>query len=659
MNIKFFMGAAALLICVAYNGRLSAQANVVENEPVTIYVNGQTGSSSNPGTASEPVATIQQGINLAIVQVRKTIGAKVLIAPGVYPESITVPPATTGAAMTIQAQTSGTVFIDGAEPLTNASTTVSGVYTYSWTDTVTGCILPSGWITGMPPISLANEMLFVNGTPMTQVMSASQLVPGTFYVNPSSSQVELYPPAGTEMASAQVEVSARRAALTVSGTEDLVLRGLVFEHAASCMDANAVQVYTSSNVLFDTDQMIWNNWGGLGISGSTDVTVKNSTASYNGGLGFMGYELQNALSSNNEADYNNWRGEMVAFYDYAQGGFKFGRTRNITVTGQHSYNNQAEGLWFDTDNATGSVSGSVLVGNVVDNLKLEANEGPFTITGNTLCSGGVGVLLMDSAGITLTNNYLYGNQSSGSDLSADQNGQIFLAGNPSGRTFTNYLTGASITTQNTNITSTGNTLVDAGSGQYVFNTYLSSYEWTDFLDSFKSSGNTWWDSSNVDAFRIAGGKTMALSGWRSLTDQDGTSTWTSVTENSACKAPAPAYPDFAVLARNGVNYVASYAMTKGTVAIPLQVESFGFGTVQLSAPGLPSGVTASFGPSSLVSGNSTLTLTASSSATAQTVAITIFATSGSRVHTITLWVAIVPNGLASPTGLTGIVTLKR
>jgi hypothetical protein len=497
----------------------------------------------------------------------------------------------------------------------------------------------------MPPVVQASEMVFVNGSHMTQVMSSSQLVPGTFYVNVSYDEVEIDPLAGTDMETAKVEVSARRSTLSVGGSEDIVFRGLVFQHAASCMNQEGVTVGSSTNVLFDHDQVNWNNWGGLGISFSSNVTVQNTTASYNGGLGFMGYEIQHGLFSSNEADYNNWRGEMVGFYDFAQGGFKFGRNRYITVTGQHSYNNQAEGLWFDTDNATVTVSNSVLVGSATENLKFEANEGPFTVTGNTLCSGGVGVILMDSAGVSLTNNYFYGNQSAGTNatygnLTTAQNAQVYLAGNPGGRKYTNFQTGATVTTENTNITFSGNKFVDSGSGQYVFNTYLSGYDWTDFLDSFHSSGNTWSDASNLNAFRIPAGKTTNLPGWRSSTDQDGTSTWALVSAISACNVPTPAYADFALLARNAINYIPSYSMTNGVLSIPLQVKSFNFGAVQLSVVGLPAGVSASFSSSTLISGSPVLKLTSSTSVATQKVPITIFARSATRAHTLTLWVTV-------------------
>lgn len=638
MNFGKFALVTAAVFGLACNLAV-AQSTASSNQGTYIYVNGSTGSDSNPGTSSKPYKTIQAGVNQAINDSRSGIATTVDIASGVYREQVNIGGKTSTASMTVRAATPGTVSIDGSNVLTNWHMLSSTVYEFPWTDSVSGCPLPGGWPGGMPPVALKNEMVMVNGNSLTQVMSASQLTPGTFYLN-GSYEIEVDPPSGTDMSTAQVEATTRRETLVVNNSKNIYFYGINLQHAASCMNTSGANVYNSSNITFDNVHVDWNNWGGLGFSSSSYLTLENSTLSYNGGVGFTGYQDQHILSSNNEADYNNWRGEMNAFYDYAQGGFKFLNNRYITVSGQKSYNNQAEGLWFDTDNENITIENSTLVNNAVDNLKLEANEGPFTVSGNTSCTGGVGVLLMDSQGVTLSNNYFYGNQNSVGNLEYDQNGQIFLAGNPGGRTYANFLTGATVTSENKDIKLSGNSFANIASGQYLFSTYLSGYEWSDFLGSFQSESNKWSNGPVAQPFRTPGGKTMTLSGWRSLTGQDGTSVSETIYKASACNAPTPAYPDFAVTAYNAVNYISSYTMSNGKLAIPLQVKSFSYGTVSLSASGLPSGVSASFSPSSLTSGNSTLTLSASTSAASQTVPITIFAKSGSRVHTITLWVAV-------------------
>ncbi|MDI3254769.1 MAG: right-handed parallel beta-helix repeat-containing protein [Bacillota bacterium] len=639
MKSRFFFVALVCSLLAVSSLRVEAQANVVENQTIYLHVNGTTGSDSNPGSPTQPFKTISAAVQKALANNRAGIGTKVLIDAGVYREFVKISPYNqTSAPITIQATTQGTAIIDGADLLTNWYKKNTNVYAYSWKDSVGGCPLPSGWYSGMPGIVLNNEMVFVNGQPMTQVASISQMRPGTFFVNSTYQELDLWPPSGTDMNTATVEVSNRRETLEVDNGKNLVFRGLVLQHAASCMNQNGANVFGSSNILFDDVQVNWNNWGGLGLSNSNHYTIQNSTASYNGGVGLAAYNVQNALYQNNETDYNNWRGEMVGLYDFGQGGTKIMHARSVTVNAQRSYNNAAQGLWFDTDNATITVANSQLVGNTVANLQLEANQGPITVQNTSLCSGGMGLHLINTADLTMTGNVFYNNGGN-----SFQNGNFFLAGKAGGRVFTNFQTGQTETTFTTNTILENNVITAANSNQYVFNTYLSGSDWSKFADSLQSNNNYWYNGQLSTTYIVPLGKHVNFSGWKSTTGQDYNSDWAlSSIYARGCGLPTPGYTDFHIQAHNAAAYVSSYTMSNGSVSIPLQIRSYNYGSVQLSIYGLPSGVSASFSPSTLTSGNSVLTLKASSSATAQTVPVTIFAVSGSRVHSITLMVNVRP-----------------
>lgn len=632
MNVKAFFGGLAIVACMIPAGRALAQASIVENQSNSIFVDAVAGSDINPGTAAKPTQTIQAALNKAVTSAKSGVGSKIMLAPGTYRESLTVN-STGNGTITIQASTPGAAVVDGADVLAGWSRASANVYATHWTDTVGGCPLPANWYKGMPPIVQANEMVFVNGTLMTQVMSSSQLRAGTFYVNKSSQQVQVYPPSGTNMSSASVEIAARRSVLNISGSSNLVFRGLTFQHAASCMNATAATVNSSTNVLFDDDRAVWNNWGGIGISGSRNVTVENTYASYNGGNGLGGFEDFNSVWTNNETDFNNWRGNMIGLYDFAQGGTKVLHARGATVTNDRAYYNASQGLWFDTDNENVTINGAKLAGNLVGNLQLEASQGPFTVENSTFCSGS-GIQILNSAYITFTGNTLYNN----GGFTSFQNGGLFLAGDSAGRTFTNFTTGKFTRTFTTHMKLEHNNFVAIGSNQYVFNTYVSGSQWSMFIDSLTSNYNHWYNSSRSSDFGVPGGRSTTLSGWRSFSHQDGSSSWSS--SGASCGGPSSVYPDFQLLAHNAAAWVSSYTMSGGNVTIPLQLRSFNYGGVQLYLSGLPSGVSGYFTNSSLSSGNSALVLHASGSAAYQTALITVFGVSGSRVHSITFKVNV-------------------
>ncbi|HEX5235723.1 MAG TPA: right-handed parallel beta-helix repeat-containing protein [Silvibacterium sp.] len=255
------------------------------------------------------------------------------------------------------------------------------------------------------------------------------------------------------------------------------------------------------------------------MNDSTNVTVENTVGNYNGGPGLDGYKDLDLLWQNNETDYNNWRGAQVGLYDFAQGGTKLMRAHTANVIGQKSYNNAAQGLWFDTDNMNITVDDAQLVGNLVGNLQLEANEGPVSVKNSTFCSGG-GIQLINTAGITMSGNVLYNN----GGLSF-QNGQIFLAGNPGGREVTNWQTGQVTNVYTKNATIENNVIIGVGSSQYVFNTYLSGNDWSEYINNLTSNSNHWYNASNSTAFGVSShqtttfgracrGRTTTLSGLR-------------------------------------------------------------------------------------------------------------------------------------------------
>jgi hypothetical protein len=96
---------------------------------------------------------------------------------------------------------------------------------------------------------------------------------------------------------------------------------------------------------------------------------------------------------------------------------------------------------------------------------------------------------------------------------------------------------------------------------------------------------------------------------------------------------AAATPDFSLSA--SPTSVTINLGASGTSTITVTPKNGFTGSVSLSASGLPSGVTASFNPTS-TTGTSTLTLTAASTATTGAATVTVTGTSGSLTHTTTI-----------------------
>jgi Right handed beta helix region len=635
MRSKRFLPLLLATLTTAMAGiRMYSQASVLENQTTHIFVDASAGSDVASGLISSPLKTIQAAISKAQANNKKGIATKVVINPGVYRETLNMPKVSgqTGASITLQAAATGLTVISGSDVLTGWKYETNGIYVHSWPYSLGGCALPAGWPTNFAPVGLRTEMIFVNGAPLTQVMSYGDLRPGTFFVNDEYGVIHIDPPASTNMATALVEAATRRQTLNLEGQSNVVLRGLVFEHAATCINQSGATITGSTNVLVDQVQAVWNNWGGLAVNTSKNVTVQGSIASHNGGVGFQANQDQSALYSFNESDYNNWRGAQAAFYDWGMGGTKLMLMRNATVENHFSYRNQAQGLWFDTDNENITVTNATLAENVMASVQIEADEGPIAIENSHLCSSGAGVNLLESENVTLSNNVFYNNGGTGS-----YQGEIFIGGKPGGRVITNWQTGAQINLRTTNLVAAGNTIVNGGPGQNVFGTYLSGTDWSDFVGSVNSTGNTWFDPTTANSFKIVNGKLVPLAGWRSATGADSSSEWAAPQTSpvAACAAPAPEFTDFSVNLDNR-----AYSMSAGKAVATARVNSFGSGAVALSVSGLPSGVRASISQPSLVSGVATVTLTAANTVAAQNVPITLWATNNHVVHSVTFYVQV-------------------
>lgn len=618
--------------------RANSQANVNENEQATIYVDAQKGSDSNSGSSAQPLKTVQAAINKANTNNQKSIGTKVLINPGIYREDVKINPISkqSTAPLTIQAAAAGTAVIAGSDVLTGWNQVSSNplIYAHSWTYNFGNCSIPSGWPSNFAPVALRTEMVFVNNAPLTQVMAYGQLRTGTFFVNESANEIYVSPAPSTNMSSALVEAAVRKETLHLQGRKNVVLRGLVFRDAADCVNQNSVNISGSSNILIDAVQAVWNNSGGLTVSSSSNVTVQNSIGSYNGSTGLHGDHSTNVVFNFNESDFNNWRGAQAAFYDWAMGGTKFMWMRNTTVENHYSYNNQAQGLWFDTDNVNITVNNATLVGNVQAALQIERNEGPITLENSKLCSSGVGANVLTSENLTIKNNVFYNNGGTNKGQA-----QLFVAGTTGGQVITNYQTGQSLRLFTKQTVVSGNVFEDAGSGQNVFGTYLDSSDWSQFIASLNSSGNRWFDPATANGFKIVNGKLVNFAGWQKATGTDSKSSWQAPSPSPAgsCAAPAAAFPDFNVNLDNR-----TYTMSSGQAVATVHVNAFSFGSVALSVYGLPSGVTASLSQQNLTSGVVTLTLKASKSAANQTVPITLFGTGNNRTHSVTFYVHVIP-----------------
>jgi hypothetical protein len=617
------------------------QASVDESkETASLYVDVNHGSDSNPGSQQRPLKTIGAAAVKAVANNQAGIGTKVIINPGTYRETV----ALTGNVkdtllpITFQAATAGTAILSGAD-VWGGWTVYSGnsnIYTHAWPNKWGLCPLDTG--SGAPPpeedIVRRRETVFVNSLAMTQVMTLSAMREGTFYVDESHSLIYVWPPSGTNMNTATVELGMRSSLFSIWSKSNIVLRGLTFQYANSCRNNPAVSAVSATDILFDHDFFLRNNSIGLGLTLTTNTTVENSVANYNGTSGTNAYETKYDLWQDSQTRYNGWRGAQGVYYEWGIAGMHSVRAHNQTVKNIDSSFNQTFGFHWDTDHENVTADSLIASENLLGGGFIEKNEGPMTVSNSYFCGGdpdtgpnNLGFELRNSTNITYIGNAFLNNLAG-----------FVVAGQVGGIKVTNWETAQkyNLITSNTVLR---NNALSGGLGQQIFTDgSLGGADWIKFQTTLASDYNSWWNSTDTEVFLIPVPKQWTkvnFSEWKLTTLQDEHSVWKASSDHCTV---VPDQADFWFIMDAFSGY---QTITAGNTAIwTPQVDAFGFtGTVKLSSDGVQNipGATSSFNPKTIVnSGSTSFSVITSRSTRPGTYPITLTANSGSMTKTATV-----------------------
>ncbi|MFE4950636.1 right-handed parallel beta-helix repeat-containing protein [Leifsonia sp. NPDC056665] len=350
-----------------------------------------------------PGGSVQNAINAA------PNGGTVVLRAGSYHESLTIPG---GKKLTIQSYPKEAVYLDGSSVVSNWAQSGSTWRATGWnhvfdaSPTFTrgakdGTSAGWQWINPAYPMASHPDQLWVGGTAMKQVASASQVTAGTFSYDTAAKTLVL----GTNPAGKEVRASDLQKAITV-GAPGFTLKGIgVRRYAPSVPDMGAVTSY-QGGATFENDSFSDMATTGVALGGSGN-TLRNVTVARDGLLGVQANNADNltldgVLAADDNAEHFNT--------SPVSGGVKITRSRNITVVNSAFLHNQSHGLWFDEStynmnvahndslgnqgngivveiSATAKIADNVVSGNASDGLKLNnisnAQVWNNTLTNNT------------------------------------------------------------------------------------------------------------------------------------------------------------------------------------------------------------------------------------------------------------------------------------
>ncbi len=485
-------------------------------------------NDNGPGTAAQPYQTIQAGINRAVQNKKGSVSTQVWIHPGTYRTEVRFdtytnypnndPDNTTPIFVT--ATVPGEVVISGSDVWTGwRPDTTAGVFVHAWPHDWGLVEDPSRGVHEVAEIVRRREMVFVDGVLMRQVMDCAALAPGQFCVDETINAVRLYPPEGTNLDTALVEVGMRENLWHQAFEDHVTIQGLVFRHAPTrwADAAAAVRLNACRNTLLLDSRIEWNNGTGLHLTNTEDFTVRRTTMNHNGGDGWGTWKIKTFTAEDTETSYNNWRGHWGEYYVWSVGNKLLG-AHGLTLRRHQAIGNLSRGLWVDYDNTDVLLDDVTVTHNLSDGIFIEANQGPITIQNSRFSdNGGYGIRSANSEGVHLLKNTLSNNLLGGFELT----------GVGEGRAITDFETGERLILFLKDWTLQGNIITGTGDAP-LLTTTLGTAGWKTFAESLTSDENTWmhpdretvFEATNLQVWRLKINSSLTLSEWQLRTGQD-------------------------------------------------------------------------------------------------------------------------------------------
>ncbi len=270
------------------------------------------------------------------------------------------------------------------------------------------------------------EDVFYDDRPLWQVTDPAQLAPGRWLFDYDNDRILL----ADDPSGRKVEVSVAKHAFSYwrAGQSwdtaipgNVTIRGLVIEKYASPPQHGAIQAGgygsgdppdgMSQNWLIEGNELRWNHGAGIRVGDGT--LVRDNYIHHNGQSG-LASDSTGAIVEGNEIAFNNTMGFDIT---HGSGGFKFGKTRNLTITGNYVHHNHGPGLWADTDNVgtrylhnrVEDNSGPGIFHEVSYDAEVAYNEVHRNGYATPDWSYGAGILIAHSPGVEVHHNRLSGN----------------------------------------------------------------------------------------------------------------------------------------------------------------------------------------------------------------------------------------------------------
>jgi hypothetical protein len=346
---------------------------VAEATEYFVAVNHPGASDDNDGLSlGEPFKTLGRGAQLL------SPGDTLTIQEGIYREKLQLDvDGSSSNPIVIRAHPGeeGRVVIRGSNLVTGWSNDGGNVWSVPW-DPLPLLDYPSSY-PNVDEYARRREIVVIDGNQQQQVFSAAELVDGSFWMDDAAGRLRIHL-AGDPNVS-EVEIAVRDRGVFAPGKSHVTVRGIRVEHVSTEIWQGALALGNYGRV--EDCRLEFNN--GYGISMESDAVILRTVVNYNGRTGINLVGSSDSLIESSETSYNSWRygpgwdcgGINIVSIGTASG--------NRIVRHTARYNN-GSGIFLDTVNSGNVIEASVLEGNVIYEIHIEAAIGPNWIVNNLL-----------------------------------------------------------------------------------------------------------------------------------------------------------------------------------------------------------------------------------------------------------------------------------
>jgi hypothetical protein len=492
--------------------------------------------------------TIDEGIAKAVEHRQAGRSCRLVIAPGVYREhDLILRDLTNDATLVIEAAEPGDVIVSGSEVFTDWWQD-GGRYQHQWTrDWGVNRHWWEQWGITIEPLGLRRENVWIDGHRQTQVLDATQLKPGSFYIDEEDDHLVVMPPRGLDLTQTTVEVSTGTYGFALVNVRNVVMRGLTVQHFANTIGlregvrmlswVNAggtpLTLRQARNVLLEDMTLRENNDAGVTLQRVEAVTLRRVDSSDNGGGGMNGARLVNVLLDRCTTNRNNWRGYLGGYTGWSMGGIKFSRLENVTFDRLTTNDNQTFGLWFDIWGEFIRIDQLEAKRNQHAGLNIEWQQGPIYTVDSVLEDNGIGVALAAAANVFIENTSIVGN-ASGFSMRDDNRSPMeyfklknnIIAARPG--SIAGLREGTNPIQQPIAVDERGDKrihnylywvpdTVSFGAESQALFMPRDNIVWKNFLQTLQAKGNTWYHPSLSQPFFDADRMPVDFDAWKKLT----------------------------------------------------------------------------------------------------------------------------------------------